>query len=91
MKNLRNFSIHTFHNIPDLEDVYPAFIVSEYVSNYPYNHFITAPSMEDAISEVFSKINEEYKVYLDIPELSAEMVMVDEDDIVWFKKLNHEH
>lgn len=92
MKNLRNFNIHKWHNEPNLEDVYYPFIVFEQCTNFPFVHFIYASNEDDALMEVYESESDSYtEVDEDGPILSAEMVLVDEDDIEWYKRLNHEN
>ena len=93
MKNLREFSIHRFHNEPNLDDVYLSFVVFEYVSNHPFNHYISAANADDALAEVYEKIYDEYALDDDKEDgiqLSVELISLDEEDITWFKRLNHE-
>ena len=90
MKNLRNFNVHKWHNEPNLEDVYYPYIVFEQCTNFPFIHFITASSEDEALSTVYEAEADSYtEVDEDGPILSAEMVLVDEDDIEWYKRLNH--
>lgn len=91
MKNLRNSeSVHIWHSEPSTEDVYEAFLVYEQVSNFPCVHFITAPSLDEAIQDVYVKIAEEEGNYDDIVLSGVELAPIDQLDVEYFKKLNHE-
>lgn len=54
--------IHDNHSIPDaldeiLDDVYNAYVVFEYATNYPLLHGVMAPSADEALEEVASAIH----------------------------------
>ena len=91
MKNLRNFTVHKWHNEPDLKDVYYPYIVYEQCTNFPFIHFITASSEDEALSTVYEAEADSYtEVDEDGPILSVEIILIDEDDVSWYQKLNHQ-
>lgn len=91
MKNLRNFNVHKWHNEPELEyDGESPYLIYEQCTNFPFLHFIYAFSEDEALMKVYESEADSYtEVDEEGPLLSAEMVIIDEEDIIWYNKLNH--
>ena len=95
MKNLKDFTVHEWHDVPTME-IYDyeesAWIVYEQCTNYPIVHYVHAWKEDEALNKVYTFIEEsdDYKPW-DTILVSAEMILLTDEDIEeWFRKINHD-
>lgn len=91
MKKLSEFQIHIYENEPSLDNVFPAFIVYNRISNFSQVNFIHAENEYEAIAQINERETqyEGYDPETDYVELSAEEIILDEQGIEEYQRANH--
>jgi len=92
MNKLSEITVHVYHSEPSFDDVYPAFIVWNRISNFAQANFIHAENEDEAIAHVyeFETSNSDFDPSQDYVELSAEEVELDQEGIEWYHRQNHD-